>query len=80
MAVRQGARSRSEYQRMAAILIVYSTTDGHTRKICERLQRLIEADGQQVRLVAIRDVASVDLTGYDKIVEAIAAAAREVTP
>jgi len=27
---------------MARILILYSTTDGHTFKICQRLQQVIE--------------------------------------
>ena len=27
---------------MASVIMVYSTTDGHTRKICERLRSVIE--------------------------------------
>ena len=27
---------------MASVILVYSTTDGHTRKICERLREVIE--------------------------------------
>ncbi len=30
---------------MNKILIVYATTDGHTLKICERLQQVIELPG-----------------------------------
>jgi len=30
---------------MARILIVYSTTDGHTLRICERLRGQVEAFG-----------------------------------
>ena len=53
---------------MAAILIVYATTDGHTRKICERLKTLIEADGDRVSMVPIEDAVAADLVRFDKIV------------
>lgn len=53
---------------MAKILFIYSTTDGHTIKICERLLDLCIADGHQVKLVSITDVAGVDLNSFDKIV------------
>jgi menaquinone-dependent protoporphyrinogen oxidase len=53
---------------MAAILIVYSTTDGHTRRICERLQQLLVAGGDQVTLVPIEDAGTVELSGFDKLV------------
>ena len=52
---------------MANILILYSSTDGHTRKICDRLQQVIEQLGHQVTLVSINDEA-VDLQAFDKIV------------
>lgn len=52
---------------MEKILLVYATTDGHTRKICERLQQVIESCGQQVQLLAI-DEAQPDLSQYAKIV------------
>ena len=53
---------------MAAVLIVSSSTDGHTRKICERLRALIEAHGHQVTLVPIEDASAADLGFFDKIV------------
>ena len=37
---------------MADILILYSTTDGHTIKICNRLQQVIEAAGDRVTPVS----------------------------
>ena len=52
---------------MSNILIVYATTDGHTRKICERLQEVIEEQGSQVELLQI-DGPHPDLTQFDKIV------------
>jgi len=52
---------------MASILIIYSTTDGHTRSICERLQRRIAVD-HDVTLVAMADNAGIDIGPFDKIV------------
>lgn len=52
---------------MAKILIIYSTTDGHTRSICERLQE-IAADGNDVDLVAMADQPGIDIAPYDKVV------------
>ena len=53
---------------MASILIVYSTTDGHTREICNRLRSIIERQAHQVTLVPIAEVADADLEPCDKIV------------
>ncbi len=53
---------------MASILIVYSTTDGHTRKICQRLQQVIEQQSHGVKLVSLDDETQVDLSAFDKIV------------
>ena len=53
---------------MANILIIYSTTDGHTREICLRLQKVIEHTGNQVTLVDVGDAAAIDLESFDKIV------------
>ena len=53
---------------MATILLIYSTTDGHTLKICKRLQGVIEQQAHQVRLVAIDEATLTDLNQFDKIV------------
>ena len=53
---------------MARILIVYSTTDGHTKKICLRLKELIEKYENPVTLIAIEEASSFDLNVVDKIV------------
>jgi menaquinone-dependent protoporphyrinogen oxidase len=53
---------------MAGILIVYSTTDGHTRRICERLQHLIQECGNRVTLESIESAGNADLGAFDKIV------------
>lgn len=53
---------------MARILIIYSTTDGQTEKICRVLQRVIEGEGHQVTLRSIVDGSGLDLGHFDKIV------------
>jgi len=53
---------------MSSILIIYATTDGHTRKISQRLQQVIEQQNHKVKVVSINDEADVDLTLFDKIV------------
>jgi len=53
---------------MARIIILYSTTDGHTREICSYLQQLVEKSGDEVTLVSIDDDPEVDLEAFDKIV------------
>ena len=53
---------------MARILILYSTTDGQTLKICQRLQQIIEQDGHQVMLSAISDAIREELIAAEKIV------------
>ena len=53
---------------MLKILIVYSTTDGHTLKICHFLQQVIEQQKHHVELVSINDAEHADLMLFDKIV------------
>jgi menaquinone-dependent protoporphyrinogen oxidase len=53
---------------MARILIIYSTTDGHTRKICQRLRQVIEQEDHRVTLTSIDDEPNVDMKPFDKIV------------
>jgi menaquinone-dependent protoporphyrinogen oxidase len=53
---------------MAEILIVYSTVDGHTRKICRRLQQVIERRSHRVTLREIDDPSPLDWAAYDKVV------------
>jgi menaquinone-dependent protoporphyrinogen oxidase len=50
------------------ILILHSTTDGHTLKICQRLQQVIEQLGHQVTVIPVDEAARVDLQAYDTLV------------
>ena len=53
---------------MARILLLYSTTDGHTIKICKRLQEVIGQRSSQVTLASVADSRDIDLATFDKIV------------
>ena len=47
--------------------VIYATTDGHTRKICDKLQEVLEKHGQPVDLVDITDFDG-DLSPYSRII------------
>jgi len=53
---------------MARVLIAYSTTDGHTREICNRLVGIIEQQEHQVTLASLAEVVDKGLESYDTIV------------
>lgn len=53
---------------MANILILYSTTDGHTKKICHSIQSVVEQHGHEVKLLSIGHESNLDLEAFDKIV------------
>ena len=53
---------------MANILILYSTVDGQTLKICQRLQQVIEREHHRVELVPVNAADGAGLNRFDKIV------------
>lgn len=53
---------------MPHILIVYSTTDGHTARICARLRQVIEQAGNAVTVVPVAEAGALDLAAFDVIV------------
>lgn len=53
---------------MTNILIVYSSTDGQTQKICHQLRDLIEQHSHQATVIPIDQAAPLNLTTFDKIV------------
>jgi menaquinone-dependent protoporphyrinogen oxidase len=53
---------------MANILMIYSSTDGHTLAICRRLRDVVQALGHAVTLVPIDEAPEAELGGYDAIV------------
>lgn len=53
---------------MSRILVAYSSTDGHTRHICERLQQVMAQQGNAITVVPLEQAEALDLTSFDKIV------------
>lgn len=53
---------------MTHTLIAYSTVDGHTLKICRRLQQLLEQMGHGVELLEIGAATNFDSASFDQIV------------
>jgi len=53
---------------MGKVLILYSTTDGHTIEICKRLSGVIEQAGNSVELVDLKNGPTLEGREFDKIV------------
>ena len=53
---------------MSKILVIYSTTDGHTQRICERLQNVMAQQGNAVTVAPLAQADGLDLESFDKIV------------
>lgn len=53
---------------MIRTLIAYSTVDGHTLKICNRLKLLLEQAGHAVELLEIGKASNFDSAAFDQIV------------
>ena len=53
---------------MAKILILYSTTDGHTIEICKRIRETLEGRGDAVELRDLKDNPPLEAGSFDKIV------------
>lgn len=54
--------------KLARFLLIYSTTDGHTREISDRMVQIIGQHGHTVTLSAIEDAHDLELPAFDKIV------------
>ncbi len=53
---------------MAKILIVFSTVDGHTRRICERIAGHLQAGGDQTQVLSVDDLSVKPVDAYDKLI------------
>jgi menaquinone-dependent protoporphyrinogen oxidase len=53
---------------MSRFLVLYSTTDGHTRQICRRLQAVIEARSHRVTVMPLADATAQTLAACDAVV------------
>ena len=52
---------------MTNFLIIYSTTSGHTKIICERIKNFL-IDDNLVQLLSLEDSKKVDLSNFEKII------------
>ena len=52
---------------MSSFLIIYSSTNGHTKTICERITNFLN-DGNLVELVSLENANKVDLSNFEKII------------
>ncbi len=53
---------------MARVGFIYSTVDGHTIEICERLVQVVEAAGLSATLIELTPGSKIDLDSFDQIV------------
>lgn len=53
---------------MKHILFIYSTVDGHTLEICERLRQVVAREGFQTSMRELTADSAIDLEPYDRIV------------
>ncbi|MDH3748002.1 MAG: menaquinone-dependent protoporphyrinogen IX dehydrogenase [Gammaproteobacteria bacterium] len=53
---------------MARIVFIYSTVDGHTLEICERLRQVVTREGHQASLHELTEDSDIDLEPFDRIV------------
>ena len=52
---------------MSSVLIVYSSKDGHTKIICQRVTNFLN-EGNLVKLLPIEDAKNIDLSNFEKII------------
>ena len=52
---------------MSSFLIIYSSTDGHTKTICERIMKFLN-EGNLVRLLSLEDTKKIDLSNFENII------------
>ena len=52
---------------MSNFIIIYSSTDGHTKKICERILNFLNSENF-VKLISLEDTKKIDLSYFEKII------------
>ena len=52
---------------MSSFLVIYSSTDGHTKTICERIKNFLN-DGNLVKLIPLKETKKIDLFKFEKII------------
>ena len=52
---------------MSSTLIIYSSTDGHTKTICERITNFSN-DKNMVKIISLNEAPKLEISKFDKIV------------
>ena len=52
---------------MSGSLIIYSSTDGHTKKICEQIRNFLD-DGDPIKLISLDEAVKFNLIEFNKII------------
>tara|TARA_Y100000766_G_scaffold165056_1_gene141915 strand:+ start:368 stop:886 length:519 start_codon:yes stop_codon:yes gene_type:complete len=52
---------------MPNTLIIYSSTDGHTKTICRRLTNFLK-DGSEIKIISLEEARKFDLSKFNKII------------
>ncbi len=52
---------------MSGSLIIYSSTDGHTKTICERITNFSN-DKDMVKIISLNEVSKLEISKFDKII------------
>ena len=52
---------------MSSSLIIYSSTDGHTKRICERIAGLLDS-GEVTKVISLEDANGINLSPFNKII------------
>ena len=53
---------------MMRTLILYSSTDGHTIKICQFLQKIIEQQGDETTLISVENESGIGLQDFHRVI------------
>ena len=52
---------------MSSSLIIYSSTDGHTKTICKSITNFLN-DGKLAKITSLEEATNIDLTEFNKII------------
>lgn len=66
--LKRAGRVREAGRSVAHVLIMYSTVDGQTRRICERVSHRVEAGGHSVTLLSLAEHENLDITPFEPVI------------
>ncbi|MCE9679675.1 menaquinone-dependent protoporphyrinogen IX dehydrogenase [Shewanella sp. AS1] len=52
---------------MSRTLIIYSTVDGQTKRICDQIATVCESENQRVTMVSLEEAQGINLSYYDNV-------------